>query len=180
MITRAKPIDTKAYNDALHEPGVEFVDGEIREKEMSIGNARTTAKLARVLGNAVQRTHVEVLSNEAAYRCFKDDPMRFRKPDLSLVRSSSLTQIDADDGFVPFAPDLAIEVVSPNDLAYEVDRKVADYQTNGFALVWLVYPSSKSVVEYTPTSSKTFKTADELTLPELLPEFRCKVSELFE
>ena len=179
METQTKPISFKAYNDALHEPGVEFVDGEIREKDMSIRTSVVAALVSSRLIQANTKRQVSVFS-EMGFRCFKDDPMRFRKPDVALVRSSLLAKIDADDGFVPFAPDLAIEVVSPNDLAYEVDKKVGDYRSNGFSLVWLVYPSSKSVVEYTPTSSKTYKTGDELTLPELLPEFRCKVSELFE
>jgi Uma2 family endonuclease len=44
------------------------------------------------------------------------------------------------EGHTRIAPDLAAEVMSPNDLAYEVDRKVKEYLAAGVRLVWVINP----------------------------------------
>ena len=47
------------------------------------------------------------------------------------------------EGHVPIAPDLAIEVVSPSDKAYEVDEKIADYRSAGVKLIWIINPKMR-------------------------------------
>ncbi len=179
MITRAKPIDAKAYNDALHEPGVEFVDGEIREKNMSAESCELAANFVILLAGANRLKPCKFFV-EMSYRCFADDPMRFRKPDVSVVLRTRLQNTEPEDGFFAFAPDLAIKIISPSESAYDVDQKISDYLSNGFGLIWVVYPKSKSVVEYSGKLQRTLRDSDELTVPAILPEFRCKVSELFQ
>ena len=179
MKTQTKPIDAKAYNDALHEPGVEFVDGEIREKDMSAVSSELAATISAKL-HAANRLKACRFYAEMSYRCFADDPMRFRKPDVSVVLRSRLHDTEPEDGFFAFAPDLAIEFISPSESAYDVDQKISDYLANGFGLIWVVYPKSKSVVEYSGKLQRTLRDTDELVAPTILPEFSCKVSELFE
>ena len=43
------------------------------------------------------------------------------------------------------SPDLAVEVISPNDLATEIDQKVAEYLGAGVPLVWVVHPEARAV-----------------------------------
>jgi Uma2 family endonuclease len=179
MALTTTPISEKDYVAAQHEPGVEFVNGELREKEMSEYSTSIAVVISALLHNANRSKQCRVYS-EMGYRCFGDDPTRFRKPDVSAVRMSRLLGLDRNVGLHDFPPDLAVEIVSPNDIAYDVDLKVNDYINNGFALVWVVYPSSKTIVQYAGKQIKTFQATDELTLPELLPEFKCKVIELFE
>ena len=40
------------------------------------------------------------------------------------------------EGYIRIAPDLAVEVLSPSDIQYDVDRKVAEYLEAGVQLVW--------------------------------------------
>jgi len=49
------------------------------------------------------------------------------------------------EGHVPVRPDLAIEVVSPGDEVYELDDKLADYESAGIPLVWILNPNLKTV-----------------------------------
>ena len=49
---------------------------------------------------------------------------------------------------IRIAPDLAVEVVSPDDLAPELDEKLGDYQKAGVRLVWVIYPESRTVSVY--------------------------------
>ena len=52
------------------------------------------------------------------------------------------------DGPLLVVPDLAVEVVSPNDRQYDVDHKVAEYLEVGVKLVWVINPDTRVVVIY--------------------------------
>ena len=78
-----------------------------------------------------------VLDSEAGYPCFDDDPRTIRKPDERIP-----------EGHIRIPPDLAVEVVSPNDTAYEVDAKVQEYLSAVVPLVWVVNPQTRSVHIY--------------------------------
>jgi putative restriction endonuclease len=60
-------------------------------------------------------------------QCFPDDPGKFRKPDVSMVRSERMAGIDPKSGFLQIPPDLAVEVLSPNSLACDIAVTVDDY-----------------------------------------------------
>src|SRR5262249_47144957 len=84
------------------------------------------------------------------------------------------------DGQLTVPPDLAIEVVSPNDLAYEVEGKVQEYREAGVRLLWIVYPPTRAVyIHRSDGSIAVARADDDLTGEDLLPGFRCRVSDLF-
>ena len=69
-----------------------------------------------------------------------------RGPDVSFVAKE---RIPADiKGFFPVPPDLAVEIISPNDLYSEVDEKVEEYQNAGVRLIWVINPRRKQVAIY--------------------------------
>ena len=68
-----------------------------------------------------------------------------RKPDVSFVRKERLPEGLTSEGYLYIPPDLAVEVVSPNDLAYQVDHKVDEYLNAGVPLVWVINPESRKV-----------------------------------
>ena len=78
-------------------------------------------------------------------------------------------------------PDLAVEVVSPGDLANALRRKFDEYRAAGFGQIWLVYPELHGVHVWRADGFVADLSAeDEITIGPLLPAFRCKVAELFE
>jgi Uma2 family endonuclease len=83
--------------------------------------------------------------------------------------------------FTEFAPDLAVEVVSPYDLAYDVDIKIEQWLRAGVAVVWVVMPPTRKVTVYRGSSlqPQVLTAEEEITLPDLIPEFRCRVGEFF-
>lgn len=166
---------------AQSERGVEFVNGRLVEKPVSIGALRVESKLVRLLGNeAAKSGSVEVFPSGMGYRCFPDEPTRYRKPDVSAVRSERLAGFDPDTGLIPFPPDLAVEVVSPNDVVYDLTEKIEDYLDNGFRLIWVVHPNTRTVTIYRGDRlAVTLHEQDEITGESALPSFRCKVSEFF-
>jgi Uma2 family endonuclease len=115
------------------------------------------------------------------YQCFPDDPDKVCKADVSFIRLIRYTAEQAQqEGHVRIAPDLAVEVISPNDLYYEVESKVEDYLRAGVQLVWVVNPESRTVwVRRADGTGVTLHENDELTGEEVLPGFRSRVGDLF-
>src|SRR4051812_14896049 len=121
-----------------------------------------------------------VLDSEGSYKCFAEDPRKVRKPDVSFIRRGRLPDERIPDGHVRIAPDLAVEVVSPNDTAYEVEAKVLEYLAAGVPLVWVVNPQARTIHIYRADGSvERLLEESELTAPELLPDLHYKVAELF-
>jgi len=78
-------------------------------------------------------------------------------------------------------PDIAIEVISPNDVWEKVNDKLREYFAAGVRQVWLVSQGQREILIYDSLTRITVLTEnDELTSQSLLPGFKCRVGELFE
>jgi Uma2 family endonuclease len=112
------------------------------------------------------------------------DPKRNlrRRPDVAFVSSQrwSLAREMPESGDWEVVPDLAVEVISPNDLFEVVLEKIAEYFLMGVRQVWIVIPSEKQVYVYaSPTDVRILTSSDELEAGALLPGFRTPVATLF-
>ncbi len=84
-------------------------------------------------------------------------------------------------GWVKGAPDLAVEIFSPEDSVRQLMRKVKQYFAAGCHTVWIVYPETQEVQALEATGSDRLLTGDDtLEAPELLPGFSVQISEFFE
>lgn len=78
------------------------------------------------------------------------------------------------------APDLAVEMVSPNDGVYELDRKVDEYLRAGVRRVWVINPERQSVRIHRGPGDLSELIGPAVLADELvLPGFRCPLPELF-
>ena len=139
-------------------------------------------KTAWILGGHLfvflSRNPIGEVYNEQAFQCFPADARLIRRPDLAFVRTERLGGV-AEEGHIKITPDLAIEVVSPNDKIYDLDEKLADYRTAGVKLVWVVDPKWRSVriIRADRTVSELFS-GDTLSGELVLPGFSVPVDEL--
>jgi Uma2 family endonuclease len=101
-----------------------------------------------------------------------------RAPDVGFVAKDRLPD-GLPQGYIPFAPDLAVEVVSPNDEAEAVQRKVMDYLRYGTRRVWVVYPRARSVVVHTAEKAITVDINGTLDGGDVLPGFQLPVKDIF-
>ena len=165
----------------ISEAGVEFANGQIVEKPVSIESTRVEGRIFRLLSNEAERTKAaEVFSSSLGYQCYRDDPRKFRRPDVSVVRTDRLAAIDASTGMMPIPADLVVEVLSPTDAVYDVWAKVEEYLRNGFPLVWLVYPNTRNVTVHRADGTGTIlRESDEIMAENALPGFRCRVTHFF-
>jgi Uma2 family endonuclease len=88
------------------------------------------------------------LPAEDGYQCFPHDPSVVRKPDVSFIRCGRLPGEVLPMGWGEIPPDLAVEVVSSNDSAGELEEKLDDYQKAGVPLLWVVNLKSRTVMVY--------------------------------
>ena len=87
----------------------------------------------------------------------------------------------AHTGFADFAPDLAVEVLSPSDRPGEVLAKVADWLTADTLLVWTIDPERRRARVYRADGSDTvLGAADHLAGEIVLPGFPASISELVD
>ena len=159
----------------------ELVDGELVEKDMGAESSWIGGQLFARLESFNQEAKLGwVLPSDVGYQCFAEDARRVRKPDTSFIRQGRLPRERLPKGHVRIFPDLAVEVVSPNDLFSEVRRKVGEYLGAGVRLVWVVNPDIRDVEVWRADGSVTwFREGDELDGEDVLPGFRCRVGDLF-
>ena len=104
-----------------------------------------------------------------------------RLPDVSFISVDRLPAEGEPLTAWSIVPDLAVEIVSPNDIYQKLMNKVFDYLDAGVQEVWLVAPESKTVtIYYSFTEVKILTENDVLTCEKLLPGFRCAVGDLFK
>lgn len=156
--------------------GYEFIEGEL------VPTTTGAKRHGRIGVNVIRYLYSPVVENkiECLYMLTPFKVGNFvLKPDLAFVSTQRLNE-DTDKGY-PIPPDLAIEVVSPIDIQYQVARKVFAYLDAGTRCVWMLEPILTTVTVYkSETDIKTFTREDTLTGDDVVPGFSCPVELLFE
>ncbi len=102
-----------------------------------------------------------------------------RAPDVGFISTARL--VPQTGKFFPIPPDLAVEVVSPNDTATQIRRKANQYLKAGTRMVIVVYPDDQLVDVYQPSQPiRTYGIDDTLDGGDVLPGFQLSIRELFE
>jgi Uma2 family endonuclease len=159
----------------------ELVDGKLVEINVSALSSLVANKLlSRITVFCELNPLAWVFGADCGYQCFPRHPRKVRKPDGSVLLRDRLSVDQLGEGFLKLPPDLAIEAVSPNDLAYEVEEKVQEYLGAGVRLIWVIYPTTRTVhIHRGDRSTAVVQSGDELTGEDVLPGFVCPIDELF-
>jgi Uma2 family endonuclease len=105
-----------------------------------------------------------------------------RRPDVAFVSYARWPEpVVARENAWNVVPDLVVEIVSPTNLAEEIDGKITDYFQADVRVIWIVYPDSGRVYVYqSPTQVTVLKRADTLDGGEVLPGFQLLIERLYE
>jgi Uma2 family endonuclease len=174
------PDDLLSLPDAVN---YELVDGNLVERKMGSESSAIAMVIGVLLSNFVRGKSLGfVFGADGSYQCFPDAPDKVRKPDVSFIASARLPGGKPPKGHTKAAPDLAVEVISPNDLATEIDEKVAEYLAAGVKLVWVVSPNTRTVRVHRPGSGtiRSLSESETITGEDFLPGFECRVGEFFQ
>jgi Uma2 family endonuclease len=158
----------------------ELVRGElIMMSPSGYPHGRLTARLAMLIGIFVEKNKIgEALGAETGF-VLERDPDTVRAPDVAFVRASRAKQAPAR-GFFHGAPDLAVEVLSPDDTASEVLSKTQEWLEAGTVAVWLVDPAKRTIaIHRSDEPVRVFGEDSEMIAGEPLPGFRMPVREVF-
>ena len=156
----------------------EVVDGVVLEKQMSSLAGKTTIAISSRLYAFVEANGLGDLYSEVSFQCFANLPGRTRRPDIAFVSADRVDEVPPD-GYVPVRPDLAIEVVSPNDLLIELNRKLIDYRSAGIPLVWVVHPELRIIqVHRLGRPMAELTDTDTLGGDDIIPGFSATVGDL--
>ena len=100
--------------------------------------------------------------------------------DVAFVSHERFREVNDLDSFIPFAPDLAVEVMSPSNTTREMEEKVALYFGAGARAVWVFNPKKKTAAVYvSPSDVRVLNEQETLEGGEVLPGFRLELSKLF-
>jgi len=135
--------------------------------------------VAGILRNyAVARREGYVCSNDTGL-IVEQDPDTVRGVDVCYyIDDQTLDTMPRKYSAAP--PRLAVEVRSPTDRGKKIMRRLEEYLRLGVPMVWLVDPEDRFVTVHEPGKiHQVLDEADELTGGDVLPEFRCRISEFF-
>lgn len=155
----------------------EFVDGEAKEVPTGARHEDIGMNLTDLLLGAGARKHGRLLGSSAGFRMVDGN---IRSPDISYVSRERLPGGVAPVEMLDGAPDLAVEILSPGEDRADSFRKIIEYFDSGARMVWVIQPAMKTVTVYTSLDDvNTYGPDDEITGGDLLPDFRCRVSQIF-
>ncbi len=120
-----------------------------------------------------------VLAAETGFK-ISSNPDTVRAPDVAFVRRERIEEVGEVEGYWPGAPDLAIEVVSPNDSYTGVEEKVAAWLVAGTRTVVVVEPRTRTLtVRPSRTEIRVFTEGDVLDVGEVVPGWTLPVADVF-
>ena len=185
-MTTATATKTRATPDDLERmPGgearYELVDGEIRERNVSAESNYVANKFNTRMTVFVDDEGLGWTFGEGCGIQVFPEPNPLRQSDGAFVATGRLPgDRPPARGYLKVAPDLVLEVLSPNDNASEIRQKIEDYLAVGVRLVWVAYPDTRVVDAYAADGSvRTFGPAATLDGGDVLPGFSVPVAKLF-
>jgi Uma2 family endonuclease len=175
-----KRLTPEEFLDLPDSVAYELVAGHLVERNVSEFSSLVGGQILAMLWVEARRTSdANVYGSDLSYRCFTNQPASLRRADVSVVRKSKLEGL-GELRVMPVPADLVVEVLSPNDEPYDINRKTELYLSSGFPLVWIVDPENKIVFVHRADGSVTkLREKDQITGEFALPGFRCEVSEFF-
>ena len=109
------------------------------------------------------------------------NPDTVREPDLAYFSAATLPLEVEVHGYYEVVPDLVVEIVSPSDRPGAIANRVAMWHRYGVAMVWAVYPATRTIAAHPLTGAAAIFGADDtLDGGGVIPGFQCPVRDLFD
>ena len=160
---------------------LELVRGEVVEVPVASPlHGYIVMMLCRLLLDFAYERQLGIVYGDGVGYALNDDPATVRIPDASFIARERVPASGFPRRYWPFAPDLAVEVVSPSDRAADVHAKAREYLAAGGRLVWIIWPESRTATVYTQGGERfDLNEADALDGDAVLPGFSAPLASLF-
>lgn len=166
--------------DALYE----VIDGEAREVAPMGALANVLASELALRIGAVRPSVRDLIVTETLF-ALPAPVNRRRRPDVAYLPASRVPASwppppGSDPPAIEAAPSLAVEVVSPSDLAVELEEKRREYFAAGVTTVVFIFPTMRTIhVHDSATDARVLTEADTLDVGPAIPGFSVPVADLF-
>jgi Uma2 family endonuclease len=133
-------------------------------------------ELATIIASHV-KTHSLglVVAAETGFK-LASNPDTVRAPDVAFIRADRVPR-PLPKGFPSFPPDLAVEVLSPDDRPADVLEKVSDWLRAGTQLVWVIDAERRLARVYRADGTEVLLDTDGTLKGEnVLVGFNCRLS----
>jgi Uma2 family endonuclease len=159
-----------------HDRLLEFIAGEVVEVVSNPLSSNIAAIMSAFISIFVmQRNLGHVTGADGGYMVGGERYI----PDVAYISYKRQPSLTYDNGYVPNAPDLAVEVLSPANLDVDMDVKIANYLAAG-TVVWRVKPLEQQIAVFVPhTPVKILGIDNVLEGGSILPDFKVPLKEIF-
>ena len=168
----------------LYSQGVkgELIDGVLRETvPAGKRHARIAGRVITHFNNFVIPRRLGQVGGTDGGVLVRRNPDSVREPDVYYISVERLPLEDDSDGYLEVAPELVVEIISPNDSQDEVDEKTRMWLSIGVLMVAEVYPRRRAVIVHRPGVPVVTLTGDDaLDGGDVLPGFSLHLSEIFD
>ena len=171
-----------AAQPEYHDRVIELVEGVI--VEMPFPNPVHAAILALLTSRITVFVHEsgigQVVAGDAPFILERNLHGRdsVRGLDIAFIAQERMPKPIPSQPFA-IAPDLAVEIVSPSNTALDIHLKILQLLNAGTALIWIVYPDSRTVAVHTADGAITRHEHDTLSGGDVLPGFEIRVGDIF-
>jgi Uma2 family endonuclease len=165
----------------LPDKSTELVRGHLVVREPpSTRHGTIAGRLAYLVADHVYRNHLGVVCGQDTGFKIESDPDTVRAPDVAFVDRSRANQIPPR-GYAELAPDLAAEIVSPDDRPGEILAKVGQWLDAGTKLVWVIDPTRAEARVYTDAGDLMIVPPNgSLDGGSVLPGFTCTLADVLQ
>jgi Uma2 family endonuclease len=159
----------------------ELVRGELRQMSPAgAEHGNRAMRFGATLYTFVRQHQLGVVFAAETGFILQTNPDTVRAPDVSFVRAERLPKEGLPAGYLPIAPDLAVEVISPSETAEEIQEKVQDYLKAGTEQVWLLYRRTGTIIIHHRSGKiESLHDTDVLDGGNTIPGFRIAVADIF-
>jgi len=146
----SKFISVEQYLNTTYRPDVDYVDGEIEERNLGeFDHADLQTEILTMLRNHQQDWSVRVVCENRV----QVSPTRFRIPDVCVL-DANLPR----ERIITHPPLLCVEVLSPRDSLSAMRKRVQDFFDMGVQHIWIFDPESRTAHACTPTTITAHQT----------------------
>ncbi len=159
----------------------ELVNGVVRMMSPAGGrHGHVAQRLCRFLANHVEPKGLGLVFAAETGFILARNPDTVRAPDVAFVQQGRIQSPQDLLGFVPLAPDLVAEVISPSDRFSDVEEKSAFWIQSGVRGVLIVDPENRTVrIHRSARQMELLHESDELVVDDIVPGWRLPIADLF-
>jgi Uma2 family endonuclease len=138
-------VSVEEYLSTSYEPDCDYVDGALEDRHVGEkDHSKLQIRLSSYLHVHRKRWGISAFTEQRV----RVSASRYRVPDICVTLGEPDEQVFAGPPF------LCIEILSPEDRAGRMQRKIADYLKFGVRYVWVIDPRTRDAVIYTASGTQ--------------------------